>query len=68
MRARPQALLILALLIALVVPSAAFAQSAGDDQYSDPFGEDQQQEQQPASQQPETPAAPVEPRADRRPR
>ncbi len=61
MRARPQALLILALLIALVVPSAAFAQSAGDDQYSDPFGEDQQQEQQPASQQPETPAAPVEP-------
>ena len=68
MRARPQALLILALLIALVVPSAAFAQSAGDDQYSDPFGEDQQQEQQPASQQPETPAAPVEPGADRRPR
>jgi len=60
-RARPQAPLVLALLIALVVPSAAFAQSAGDDQYSDPFGEDQQQEQQPSSQQPETPAAPVEP-------
>ena len=64
-RARPQALLILVLLIALVVPSAAFAQSAGDDQYSDPFGEDQQQEQQPASQQPETPAAAGRARAGR---
>ena len=65
-RARPQALLILALLAALIVPSAAFGQSAGDEQYSDPFGEDQQQEQQPepqqpASGQPETPAEPVEP-------
>ena len=59
-RARPQALLILVLLIALVVPSAALAQSAGDEQYSDPFGEDQQQEQQPASQQPDTPAEPLE--------
>jgi hypothetical protein len=58
-RARPQALLILALLVALVVPSAALAQSAGDEQYSDPFGEDGQQEQQPASQ-PDTPAQPVE--------
>jgi hypothetical protein len=58
-RARPQALLIFALLVALVVPSAALAQSAGDEQYSDPFGEDGQQEQQPASQ-PDTPAQPVE--------
>jgi hypothetical protein len=60
-RARPQALLILALLVALALPSAALAQSAGDEQYSDPFGGDQQQqeEQQPAAQ-PETPAQPVE--------
>jgi hypothetical protein len=71
-RARPQVLLILALLAALAVPGAAFGQSAGDEQYSDPFaGEDQQQqnqqpqqqeqeqEQQPAPQ-PEAPAEPVE--------
>jgi hypothetical protein len=66
-RARPHALLIIALLAALAVPGAAFGQSAGDEQYSDPFaGEDQQQqqnqqppqqEQQPAPQ----PAAPAEP-------
>lgn len=68
MRARPHALLILALLAALAVPGAAFGQSAGDEQYSDPFaGEDQQQQnQQPQQQdqqpapQPETPAEPVE--------
>ena len=60
MPARSQALIVLALVAALVLPSAAFGQSAGDEQYSDPFGEDQQQEQQPASQQPETPAQPVE--------
>jgi hypothetical protein len=59
-------LLILALLAALVVPSAAVGQSAGDEQYSDPFGEDQQ-EQQPASQQPETPAQPVEQPAETAP-
>jgi hypothetical protein len=60
-RARSHALLILALLAALVTPGSAFGQSAGDEQYSDPFaGEDQQQEQQPAPQQPETPVEPVE--------
>jgi hypothetical protein len=60
-------LLVLALLAALAVPGAAFGQSAGDEQYSDPFaGEDQQQQnqqqqqaQQPAPQ-PEAPAQPVE--------
>ena len=53
----------LALLTALVVPSAAFGQSAGDEQYSDPFaGEGQSEPQQPQSEapQPETPAQPVE--------
>jgi hypothetical protein len=52
---RPQALAVLALLTALVVPSAAFGQSAGDEQYTDPFGGDepQQQEQPPQEQQPE---------------
>jgi hypothetical protein len=72
-RARSHALVILALLAALVMPSAAFGQSAGDEQYSDPFaGEDQQQEQQPAPQQPapqqpETPAQPVEQPAETAP-
>jgi hypothetical protein len=57
----PQALAVLALLTALVVPSAAFGQSAGDEQYSDPFGGDEPQEQQqPQSQQPEAPAGTVE--------
>jgi hypothetical protein len=60
---------LLMLLTALAMPSAAFAQSAGDEQYADPFGaEDQQQqeekqaEQQPqAEQEPAAPAEPVEP-------
>ena len=65
-RVRPHAVLILALLAALAVPGAAFGQSAGDEQYSDPFaGEDQQQQnqqqqQQQQAQQPEAPAQPVE--------
>lgn len=56
----------MALLSALVVPSAAFGQSAGDEQYSDPFGGDEQQQQQqqqqapPEPQQPEAPAGTVE--------
>jgi hypothetical protein len=59
--ARLQALIAVALLAAALAPAAAFGQSAGDEQYSDPFGgEDQQQEQQPAAPQPETPAEPVE--------
>jgi hypothetical protein len=64
-RAQPHVLLILALLAALAVPGAAFGQSAGDEQYSDPFaGEDQQQQNQPQAEQPapqpEAPAQPVE--------
>jgi LPXTG-motif cell wall-anchored protein len=39
--------------LALVVPSAAFAQSAGDEQYQDPFGGDEQSQ----SDEPDTPAA-----------
>jgi len=38
-------LIIVALLCALAVPSAAFAQGAGDDQYQDPFGDEQSQEE-----------------------
>jgi hypothetical protein len=58
---RPQALAVLALLSALVVPSAAFGQSAGDEQYSDPFaGDEPQEQQQPQSQQPEAPTGTVE--------
>ena len=36
-------LIIAALLCALAVPSAALAQGAGDEQYQDPFGEEQSQ-------------------------
>jgi hypothetical protein len=57
---RPQVLVVLALLSALVVPSAAFGQSAGDEQYSDPFGGDEpQQQEQPAQSQPQQPEAPA---------
>jgi len=63
-------LIIVALLCALAVPSAALAQGAGDDQYQDPFGDEQSQEEptptatpapaqaQPAPAQP-APAAPA---------
>jgi hypothetical protein len=62
-------LLILAAVVvsaALVLPGAALAQSAGDEQYSDPFGPDEPQEQgqqeQPAQQgQSQAPVEPVEP-------
>ena len=33
----------IAALILALTPTAAFAQSAGDDQYSDPFGDEQSQ-------------------------
>ncbi len=56
------------LLAALAVPGAAFAQSAGDEQYSDPFaGEDQQQQEQQPAPQPETPAQPLEQPAETAP-
>ena len=63
-------LCIAALLCALAAPSAALAQGAGDDQYQDPFGDEQSQEEptptatpapaqaQPAPAQP-APAAPA---------
>ena len=41
MAPRSKALLLLILAVALTAPSAAFAQSAGDEQYSDPFAEEQ---------------------------
>jgi hypothetical protein len=57
------------MLLALL-PASAFAQSAGDEQYADPFGDDQQQSQDatptpaPAqAQAPATPAAPAAPAA-----
>ena len=37
-------LIVAALLCALAMPSAALAQGAGDDQYQDPFGDEQSQE------------------------
>jgi hypothetical protein len=58
--ARLQALIAVALLAAALAPAAAFGQSAGDEQYSDPFGGEDQQQEQPAAPQPETPAEPVE--------
>ncbi|HET8822516.1 MAG TPA: hypothetical protein VFM57_13285 [Thermoleophilaceae bacterium] len=51
---RPVALLLAAFM--LLVPSAAMAQSAGDEQYADPFGE----VEEPSGSQ-EEPAAPEEP-------
>ena len=41
MALRSKALLLLIVAVALTAPSAAFAQSAGDEQYSDPFAEEQ---------------------------
>jgi len=49
---------VLMLLTALAVPGAALAQSAGDEQYSDPFGPEEPQQQE---EQPQAPAQPVEP-------
>ena len=46
-----------------VLPASAFGQSAGDEQYADPFGDDQQQSQEatptPAPAQAQAPAAPA---------
>jgi LPXTG-motif cell wall-anchored protein len=55
------------LLLALALPSAALAQGAGDEQYQDPFG-DEQSQQEPAptptpapTQAPAQPAQPSQP-------
>jgi LPXTG-motif cell wall-anchored protein len=47
---------IFVLIFMLALPSAALAQGAGDEQYSDPFGGEQQEEEQPAA--PEATPAP----------
>ena len=39
--------LVAVLSLALILPSAAFAQGAGDEQYQDPFGDEQTQQQPP---------------------
>jgi LPXTG-motif cell wall-anchored protein len=67
---RPQALAAFAVLIALALPGAAVAQSAGDEQYTDPFGQGDapaqqqdapaQQQDAPAPQQAPAPEQPVE--------
>jgi hypothetical protein len=56
-RTRQSLLALLAVAASLVLPAGALAQSAGDDQYTDPFGEEEPatQQQEPA---PEQPAAP----------
>ncbi len=56
-------LILIAVLASLCVPVAALAQSAGDEQYTDPFaGQDeapaQQGQEQEAAPPPETPAEP----------
>ena len=51
-------LIIAALLCALAAPSAALAQGAGDEQYQDPFG-DEQSQQEPAPTATPAPAQPA---------
>ena len=41
----PRRIAALAVALALIAPATSFAQSAGDDQYQDPFGGDQGQSQ-----------------------
>ena len=41
----PRRIAALAAVLALIAPATSFAQSAGDDQYQDPFGGDQGQSQ-----------------------
>jgi LPXTG-motif cell wall-anchored protein len=49
---------VLALVLAFaLVPASAFAQGAGDDQYQDPFGDEQEQEEATPAPTPQTPAA-----------
>jgi LPXTG-motif cell wall-anchored protein len=46
---------------ALVLPAAAWGQSAGDDQYQDPFGGQDSGEQAPEADEPEAAPAPAAP-------
>jgi hypothetical protein len=52
--------------VALTSPTSAWAQGAGDEQYSDPFEDEQEQEQGGGSQpqEPEATPAPSEPAAE----
>ena len=43
--------LVVVLSLALMLPSAAFAQGAGDEQYQDPFGDEQTQQDRPRAAQ-----------------
>ena len=60
-------LIVAALLCALAAPSAALAQGAGDEQYQDPFGDEQSQPTPTATPAPAQPApaqpAPAQPPA-----
>ena len=46
--------------LALILPSAAFAQGAGDEQYQDPFGDEQTQQQPPGGDDGLTDEPPVD--------
>jgi hypothetical protein len=60
-------LTLLAALLLLALPSAALAQSAGDEQYADPFGEveepSESQDEPAQTPEPEPAPAPAEPSA-----
>jgi LPXTG-motif cell wall-anchored protein len=43
--------LVAVLSLALILPSAAFAQGAGDEQYQDPFGDEQTEQNRPRAAQ-----------------
>jgi LPXTG-motif cell wall-anchored protein len=67
-------LIIAALLCALAAPAAALAQGAGDEQYQDPFGDEQSQQSDPAptatpapAQAPSAPAPTATPSAAQAP-
>jgi LPXTG-motif cell wall-anchored protein len=49
------------LVLALALPSAAFAQGAGDEQYQDPFGDEQGQQEPAPTATPAPTQAPVQP-------
>ena len=52
-------LCIAALLCALAAPSAALAQGAGDEQYQDPFGDEQSEQSEQADPTPQPTATPA---------
>jgi LPXTG-motif cell wall-anchored protein len=48
-----------ALLLSLALPAAALAQGAGDEQYQDPFGDEQSQQEPAPTPEPAQPAPPA---------